>query len=142
MTSSSLPGVLAMAATVVLASAAAAAERARADVSCQPGAKALQYDCVIRLTNARTGAPLTRVDLTVGADMPSMPMAHTVRPVKATPALEPGTYRAVIELEMHGDWALQLNLAGELRDRVVIPMRFEDDRAVPGSPKTPSRHKH
>ncbi len=139
---SSRPWVLAAAAMAVLASGARVAERARADVSCQPGAKTLQYDCAIKLTNARTGAPLTKVDLTVGADMPSMPMAHNVRPVKATPTEEPGTYRAVIELEMHGDWALQLNLAGELRDRVIKTMRFEGDRAVQSSPKTPSRHKH
>jgi hypothetical protein len=142
MMSWSLPWVLAAVAMAVLDSGVAAAERARADVSCQPGAKALQYDCVIKLTNARTGVPLSKVDLTVGADMPSMPMAHNVRPVKATPTQEPGTYRAAIELEMHGDWALQLNLAGELRDRVITTMRFESERAVQISPKTPSRHKH
>jgi YtkA-like len=142
MRSLSLPWVLAVAATAALLSGAEAAERARADISCQPGAKMLQYDCAIKLTNARTGAPLTKVDLTVGADMPSMPMAHNVRPVKATPTEEPGTYRALIELEMYGDWALQLNLVGELYDRVIKIMRFEGERAVQNSPKTPSRHKH
>ncbi len=37
---------------------AAAAERIKADV-CRPGPKSLQYDCTIKLTDARTGAPLT-----------------------------------------------------------------------------------
>jgi len=60
---------------------AAAAERVKADVSCQPGPESLQYDCTIKLTDARTGAPLTKADLTVRAEMPSMPMMHNVRPV-------------------------------------------------------------
>jgi hypothetical protein len=140
----SLRRFLAAATLAALLSSATAAERtrARADVSCQAGAKPLQYDCGIKLTNARTGAPLTKVDLTIGADMPSMAGAHAVRPVKATPTDEPGTYRAVIELEMHGDWALQLNLTGALRDRLITTLRFEGDRVVPAPPRTSPRHKH
>jgi hypothetical protein len=81
--------------------------------------------------------------LTVGADMPSMPGAHSVRPVKAVPEDEPGRYRARLELEMHGDWALQLNLAGPLRDRVIKVLRFEGDRvSAPPPQHTPSRQKH
>jgi hypothetical protein len=122
---------------------AAAAERVKADVSCQPGPKSLQYECTIKLTHARTGAPLTKVNLTVGADMPSMAMTHGLRPVKATPTEEPGTFRARIELEMHGDWALQLNVAGDVHDRVIKTMRFEDDHAAERSaPNAPSHHKH
>ena len=69
------------------ASGAAAADvRAKADVACQPTATALVYDCAIKLTDARSGVPLTGVQVTVGADMPSMPMAHNVRPARAKPA--------------------------------------------------------
>ena len=68
---------------------------------------------------------MTGVEVTVGADMPSMPMAHNVKPVKAVPGSEPGTYRARIELEMHGDWAVKVDLAGPVRDRIVKSMRFE-----------------
>ena len=50
------------------------------------------YDCVIRLK--RAGQPLTGADITVGADMPSMPMAHNVKPVKAKPGKAPGEYLA------------------------------------------------
>ena len=143
MTHPSLSWVLASVMTAALLSGAEAAARAKADVSCQPGPKSLQYDCTIRLTDARTGEPLTKVMLTVGADMPSMPMVHNIRPVQAPPTDEPGTYRARIELEMHGDWALQLNLAGDVRDRVVKTMRFDDDRAGQGpAQNTPSVHKH
>jgi hypothetical protein len=44
---------------------------------------------------------------------------------------------------MHGDWALQLNLSGPVRDRVVTVIRFDPDRAMPGAaPKAQPRHKH
>ena len=114
--------------------------RAKADVTCRPAGAPLQYDCTITLTNSRTNEPLTGVTLTVGADMPSMPMMHNVRPVKAEPGETPGTYQARLALEMHGDWALQLNLAGPLRDRVLRTLRFDPDRVMPAT-KAPS-HKH
>jgi YtkA-like len=121
--------------------AGAADARTRADVTCAPTAKALQYDCTIKLTDARTGAPLSGVSLTVGADMPSMPMAHNVRPARARAGKEPGVYSARIELEMHGDWALRLDIAGPFRDRIVKTMRFEPDPAADGAPaRTPHKH--
>src|SRR6266851_10060744 len=79
----------------------------------------------INLSDPRSGEALTGVDVTVGADMPSMPMAHNVKPAKAMPGNEPGTYRAHIKLEMHGDWVVKLDLAGPVRDRIVKSMRFE-----------------
>lgn len=145
MTHPSLRCLIAVGMTAALGCAvAAAAERVKADVSCQPGPKFLQYDCTIKLTNARTGAPLTKADLTVGAAMPSMPMAHNVRPVKATPIETPGTFRARIELEMHGDWTLQLDVAGgDVHDRVIKILHLEDDHAAERSaPNAPSHHKH
>lgn len=125
-----------------LAGGARAADiRAKAEVSCRATMESLQYDCTIKLTNARTNAPLTGVTLMVGADMPSMPMAHNVRAVKAEAGAEPGTYRARLELEMTGVWALHLNIGGPLRDRVVKIVRFEDKLATPGpAPKGPSPH--
>jgi hypothetical protein len=38
---------------------------------------------------------------------------------------------------MHGDWAVQLNLSGPLRDRIVTRLRFEPERV--GSPQPPAR---
>lgn len=102
--------------------------KAKAEVSCSATAKPLEYDCTIKLSDRRSGAALTGVDVTVGADMPSMPMAHNVKPVKAAPGNEPGTYRARIELEMHGNWAVKVDLAGQVRDRIVKSMRFEPKR--------------
>jgi hypothetical protein len=117
--------------------------RAKADVDCKPAAQKLQYDCVIKLANTRTSEPLSGLTLTIGADMPSMPGAHSVRPIVAKEDSDRGTYRARIALEMHGDWALQLNLSGEIRDRVVKVLRFEGDRvgeALPARKQAPHRH--
>src|SRR6266498_3744980 len=131
--------VCALALAAGLPTAANAQARAKADVACRPTGTALQYDCAITLTNARTGEPLGGVTLTVGADMPSMPMMHNVRPVKATPGEKSGTYQANLTLEMHGEWALQLNVSGPLRDRVVTILDFEPERVSPmAAPKVPS----
>ena len=114
--------------------------RAKAEVSCRPAEK-LQYDCVIKLANSRTSEPLSGLTLTVSADMPSMPAAHSVRLVKATEEQDKGTYRARIALEMYGDWALRLELSGAVRDRVVKLLRFESDRVGEATP-APGRHRH
>ncbi len=115
--------------------------RAKAEVNCRPAEK-LQYDCVIKLANSRTSEPLSGLTLTVSADMPSMPGAHNVRPVKATEEQDKGTYRARIALEMYGDWALRLELSGAVRDRVVKLLRFESDRVGEATPtQAPGRHR-
>ena len=117
--------------------------RAKADVSCQPGTEKLQYVCIIKLANSRTSEPLSGLTLTVGADMPSMPAAHNVRPVRATEDPDRGTYRARIVLEMYGDWALRLDLSGAVRDRVVKVLRFESDGVGEATQApAPGRHRH
>src|SRR5262249_58426804 len=97
--------------------------RAKADVSCQP-AERLQYDCIIKLADSRTSAPLSGLTLTVGADMPSMPAVHNVRPGKATEEQDKGIYRARIALEISRTWPLGLELSGTVRDRVGKLLRF------------------
>ncbi|MBI5320723.1 FixH family protein [Bradyrhizobium sp.] len=122
---------LALSLLVILASVErglAADIKAKAEVSCTPTARPLEYDCAIKLSDSRSGEALTGVEVTVGADMPSMPMAHNVKPVKAAPGGEPGAYRARILLEMYGDWAVRVDLAGQVRDRIVKSMRFEPKR--------------
>jgi branched-chain amino acid transport system permease protein len=123
--------------TVLLVSGAHGADvRAKADVSCRPAGGSLQYECAIKLSDARTDQPLSGVTLMVGADMPSMPMAHNVRPVRAQPGTEPGSYRARLALEMTGVWAVRLDLSGPVRDRVISVLRFEEDKVAPAtSPK-------
>lgn len=127
---------IALAALLLLAVPAQAADiRAAATVSCAATATPLIYDCAIELRDRQSGTPLDEVDLTVGAHMPSMPMAHNVRPVQAQATGHPGGYAASLELEMHGVWALQLDLAGPLRDRVIETIDFQPaagQAVVPG----------
>ena len=132
---------LAVTAALLLPATAFGQTRAKAAVACRPTGATLQYDCSIALTNARTSEPLGGVTLMVGADMPSMPMMHNVRPVAATPGAQAGTYQARLTLEMHGDWALLLNLSGPLRDRVVTVLTFDPDKVAPAAKVSP-RHKH
>jgi len=131
-----------MASAICLPAGSALAQvRAKADVACRPAAATLQYDCTITLTNSRTNEPLTGMTLTVGADMPSMPMMHNVRPVRAVPGQAPGTYQAHLALEMHGDWTLRLDLSGPVRDRVLTTMRFDPDRVMPAAATKGPSHK-
>ena len=120
----------------------AADARVEADVTCRPGKESLQYDCLIMLKDARTNAPLTGVTLSVGADMPSMPLAHNVRPVKAEAGAQPGAYRARLELEMTGVWALRLDIGGPRRDRVVKVMRFDEAEVAPVQSASPMHKGH
>ena len=110
---------------LLLVAPAQATERAKAEIECRPAGEPLVYDCAIRLSGATSKAPLDGVAITLGADMPSMPMAHSVEPVQAEPTGEPGLYRARLRLEMTGDWALKLRLSGPVRDQLVEVFRFE-----------------
>jgi hypothetical protein len=106
----------------VFFSAAVFAQRTEADLKCRHSAKDYIYDCVIRLS--RGGEPLAGAQVSVGADMPSMPMAHNIKPVKARPAKNPGEYEARLDLEMPGEWAVKLRISGPVRDQVVKKMHF------------------
>jgi hypothetical protein len=97
----------------------ALAQRLDAEVDCKPTKRDLVYDCRFVLKEAKTGKPVSGAELAVGADMPSMPMAHNVKPVKAAPGAAPGEYTARVELEMFGEWALKLDVRKPVRDRIV-----------------------
>ncbi len=111
---------------------AAAGERVKADIDCAPTAEKMVYDCMIMLTGKKTGTPIEGAEVTVNADMPSMAMAHNVRPVKAMPMGGPGGYHARIELEMYGQWALTLDVEGPTRDKVIEKLQFGDVKAEAG----------
>ena len=95
------------------------AQRLDAEVDCKPTKHDLVYDCRFVLKEVKSGRLVSGVLLSIGADMPSMPMAHNVKPVRAAPGAAPGEYTARIELEMFGDWALKLNVRGPVRDVIV-----------------------
>ncbi|KVN24030.1 hypothetical protein WT09_03865 [Burkholderia stagnalis] len=116
-----------LATLVVLATALPAAHAAAPDarIACKPAGTAYAYDCAIDLADPRTRAPVDGARFTVTADMPSMPMAHNITPVDATPDSQPGRYRARLALEMDGVWLVKLTFSVPVRDRVVRRVRFE-----------------
>ena len=114
---------------LALASLPAAAQRAQAELECRFTGTDFVYDCLIRLK--RAGEPLPGASITVGADMPSMPMAHNIRPVKAKPGKNPGEYLARLDLEMRGEWAVKLRLAGPVKDQLILHYDFDEKGARP-----------
>ena len=116
--------VLALSAMLMASGPALAGERVAAAVSCAATAETLTYDCMIMLKGKKSGDPVEGAEVIVKADMPSMPLAHNVRPVKAVPGSMPGHYTATLELEMRGEWALTLDVSGPTRDRVVKKLDF------------------
>jgi hypothetical protein len=107
----------------------ARAQAPQADMRCKATGEDFVYDCSITLT--RGGRPVEGARITVGADMPSMPMAHSVRPARATPGTKPGEYKARLDLEMLGEWAIKLRLDGPVRDLLVLHYEFDSKGASP-----------
>ena len=107
----------------------AAAQRLDAELQCTPTGTDFVYDCLVRLS--RGAEPLSGARVSIGADMPSMPMAHNVRPVKATPAERPGEYRARLDLDMLGEWAIKLRISAPVRDLVIVHYHFTETGTAP-----------
>ncbi|TMH63275.1 MAG: FixH family protein [Betaproteobacteria bacterium] len=113
----------------VFLTTSAAAQRVDANLDCKYTGKDFIYDCVIRLS--RGGEPLSGAQLSVGADMPSMPMAHSIKPVKARSGKKPGEYAARLDLEMPGEWTVKLRLAGPVRDLLIVHYNFTESGTAP-----------
>src|SRR5438874_11357558 len=106
-----------------LAVPAIAMAQTRADMQCKTAGNELVYNCVIRL--ARASEPVSGAQLTVAADMPSMPEAHSMKPVKARPGKGPGEYLVRLDLDMPGEWNVKLRLSGPVRDQLVLRYEFD-----------------
>ncbi|HZE59599.1 MAG TPA: FixH family protein [Burkholderiales bacterium] len=109
---------------VALLAPLASAAQTRGDLQCKPSGKDLIYDCIVRL--ARADQPVTGAQLTVSAEMPSMPGEHRLTPVKARPGKGPGEYLVRLDLDMAGEWDLKLRLTGAVRDRLVLHCEFDE----------------
>ncbi len=134
-----IPTFIAISTMLVLSSAAGAGERAKADVDCKSTGEELVYDCTIALMTKNGGDPILGAKILVRADMPSMPMAHNAPPVTAKAMGKPGDYHARLKLEMHGEWALTLDISGPLRDRLVKKLHLgEMGTMKPGEAKPKS----
>ncbi len=120
---------------------ATAGERPNVNVSCQETAKKLIFNCTIMLTGRKSKLPLKGASIMVKADMPSMPMAHNVKPVKAMPMGKPGMYHAKLHVEMYGEWMLKMTITGPTRDIVVRKVRFGTETAGKMLHGGPGKHK-
>lgn len=123
----------------VFAAATAATLRPQAELRCEAHGSGPLLDCTVRLRDGANGAPLQGAQVTLGATMPSMPMAHSVKPMPAGPTGTPGEYRATLELEMLGVWAVQIDIAGPVRERIVRALRVEDCPDGKRCPVPPAR---
>ncbi len=133
---------LAAALAALTAAGAQAAPRADASLQCVSYGDGPQLECVVQLR--RAGQPLADAQVKLGAHMPSMPMAHSVRPVAAQPSAQAGEYRGVLGLEMEGTWAVTIDVAaGDLRDRIVRVVNVVDcepkQRCPAPPPKSPAK---
>jgi hypothetical protein len=125
--------------TALMLPAFALAQTPKADLDCKATGKDFTYECTVMLM--RGGEPLQGAEVTVGADMPSMPMAHNVRPAKAKPGTKPGEYKVRLQLEMLGEWAVKLRLAGPVRDQIVVNYDFDGRGAKPSMGGHKMEHK-
>jgi len=82
-------------------------------------------ECLVQIQR-RDGTPLNNAQVNLGALMPSMPMAHTIRPVKAAPTGNPGEYKGTLELQMSGIWTVEVDLSGSVRDKVARNFQVDD----------------
>jgi hypothetical protein len=99
------------------------AQKVDARMDCKAVNAGLIYECVVWLT--QEGKPLSGAQISVSADMPSMPMAHNLKPVKARPGTRAGEYLFRLDLDMPGEWALKLRVSGPARDIIVKKMNFK-----------------
>ena len=110
---------------LVLACDAAQAQAPEPDLRCTLTRTDFVYDCVATVT--RRGSPMTGARFTVAADMPSMPGAHAVVPVRAVPGAAPGEYLVVLDLEMLGEWALEFRFTRP--GKATVRQRYTFDEA-------------
>ena len=111
----------ALALALTIPTGIAQANMAKTHTSCMPHKQALTYACKVHLS--AHSKPVSNADISVSADMPSMPMAHNMRQIMATPVAGlAGQYEFVLVLEMAGDWRLIYNISSPFIDRLHEPL--------------------
>ena len=98
------------------------AEPIKTETNCKKTDVRLQYDCLVLIKKGDDH--ISNVEVMVGADMPSMPMAHNVKPVKVHKSNKDGEYKFVIQLEMLGEWKFIYNFTKPERDKIFEKLNF------------------
>ena len=118
---------LAASALIVLPVVATASERPMVAVECKPTDEKLVFHCTFDVMGKKSREPIEGAAFRVNADMPSMPLAHNVKPIRPEPiAGKPGLYQGRLDLEMLGEWTLKLTFDVPVRDIVIEKLIFGD----------------
>ena len=120
-------GLLALVSAIALA----AGERPMVKVGCEPTDEKLVFHCMFEVMGRKSHEPIEGAAFKVNADMPTMPLAHNVRPIRPEPVDgKPGSYEGRIELEMLGEWAIRMTFDKPVRDIVIEKLTFGDEAAA------------
>ena len=114
----------------------------KSQTECTATSKKFQYNCNVIFSHKKE--PISGYSGIVGATMPSMAMAHNVKPVKFTKKEGMvGHYKFTIQLEMLGEWMFQYDISIPTRDRVMEKLIFDKAKSTASDKKhNHSHHKH
>ena len=114
----------------------------KSKTECTATSKKFQYNCNVIFSHKKE--PISGYSGIVGATMPSMAMAHNVKPVKFTEKEGmAGHYEFIIQLEMLGEWMFQYDISTPKRDRVMEKLIFDKTKSIASHNKhNHSHHKH
>lgn len=107
-------------------------------VDCQAHGEGPLLTCDVTVKDANRRA-ISNAEVTLKAHMPSMPMAHSVKPIKAAAVDQNGLYRGTLQLQMPGIWAVEVDVRGPVRERVISRI---DTEVEPTKTTDQMKHKH
>ena len=114
----------------------------KSQTDCKATSKKFQYNCNVLFLQKKE--LMRGYSGFVGAKMPSMAMAHNVKPVKFSEKEDMmGHYEFTIQLEMLGEWMFQYDISIPTRDRVMEKLIFDKTKSTASDKKlNHSHHKH
>ena len=114
----------------------------KSQTECTATSKKFEYNCNVIFFDKKE--PMSGYSGIVGATMPSMAMAHNIKPVKFTKKEGmAGHYKFTIQLEMLGEWMFQYDISEPKRDRVMEKLIFDKTKSITSDEKdNHSHHKH
>tara|TARA_Y200000002_G_scaffold356473_1_gene338263 strand:- start:166 stop:621 length:456 start_codon:yes stop_codon:yes gene_type:complete len=114
----------------------------KSQTDCNATSKKFQYNCNVLFLQKKE--LMRGYSGFVGAKMPSMAMAHNVKPVKFSEKEDmTGHYEFTIQLEMLGEWMFQYDISIPTRDRVMEKLIFDKTKSTASDKKhNHSHHKH
>ena len=109
----------------------------KSQTDCKATSKKFQYNCNVLFLQKKE--LMRGYSGFVGAKMPSMAMAHNVKPVKFSEKEDMAAhYEFTIQLEMLGEWMFQYDISIPKRDRVMEKLIFNKTK----SNASDKKHKH